>query len=58
MVVVHSELILIRNSNVQLFIFVEELEELVAKDALVAALVGMDDEVFEMFDELEMDVSD
>jgi len=38
----------------ELFIFVQELEELVAQNTLVSALVGMDDEVFKVFDELQM----
>lgn len=38
----------------ELFIFVQELEELVAQNSLVSALVGMDNEILEVFDELEI----
>ena len=36
----------------ELFVFVQELEELLAQNTLVAAPVGVDDEVLEVFDEL------
>lgn len=38
----------------ELFIFVQELEELVAQNPLVSALVGVDDEILKVFDELQI----
>lgn len=50
--VVHGKLVLVGGSDMELLIFVQELEELVAQDTLVSALVGMDNKILEMFDEL------
>lgn len=50
---VHGELVLVRDAEMELLVLVQELEELVAENALVGALVGMHDEVLEVFDELQ-----
>ncbi len=52
MMIIHGELVLVGDSDMELFVFVQELEELLAQNTLVAAPVGVDDEVLEVFDEL------
>lgn len=52
--VVHGELILVGDSDMELLIFVQKLEELVAQDTLVPTLVGMDNEILKVFDELRV----
>jgi len=52
--VIHGKLVLVGNSDMELFIFVQKLEKLVAKNTLVSALVGMNDEILKVFDELQI----
>lgn len=53
-VVIHGKLVLVGDSDMELFIFVQEPEELVAKDSLVSVLVGMDNKILKVFDELHI----